>query len=42
MKKKLSMGLLNISRDELVKEIDKSMGITTFLTEAIEDQLLFI
>lgn len=37
-----SMGLLNISRDELVKEIDKSMGITTFLTEACGDQLLFI
>lgn len=37
-----SMGLLNISRDELVKEIDKSMGITTFLAEASGDQLLFI
>ncbi len=37
-----SMGLLNISRDELVKEIDKSMGITTFLTESSGDQLLFI
>ena len=37
-----SMGLLNISRDELAKEIDKSMGITTFLTEAAQDQLLFI
>ncbi|OGX25408.1 MAG: hypothetical protein A3J51_04275 [Omnitrophica WOR_2 bacterium RIFCSPHIGHO2_02_FULL_45_21] len=37
-----SMGLLNISRDELVKEVDKSMGLTTFLTEALEDQLLFI
>lgn len=37
-----SMGLLNISRDELVKEIDKSMGITTFLTESSGGQLLFI
>lgn len=37
-----SMGLLNISRDELVKEVDKSMGITTFLTEAKDAQLLFI
>lgn len=37
-----SMGLLNISRDELVKEVDKSMGLTTFLSEAIEAQLLFI
>lgn len=37
-----SMGLLNISRDELAKEVDKSMGLTTFLSEAIEAQLLFI
>lgn len=37
-----SMGLLNISRDELIKEVDKSMGITTFLTETAEDQILFI
>ena len=37
-----SMGLLNISRDELVKEIDKSMGITTFFAESSGDQLLFI
>ena len=37
-----SMGLLNISRDELVKEVDKSMGLTTFLVEALEDQILFI
>lgn len=37
-----SMGLLNISRDELIKEVDKSMGITTFLTETNEYQLLFI
>src|SRR3989338_10334318 len=26
-----SMGLLNIARNELIDEIDKSMGITTFL-----------
>lgn len=37
-----SMGLLDISRDELVKEVDKSMGITTFLTETTNDQILFI
>lgn len=37
-----SMGLLNIARDELVKEVDKSMGITTFLTETVDSQLLFI
>lgn len=37
-----SMGLLNVSRDELIKEVDKSMGITTFLTETAEDQILFI
>jgi len=37
-----SMGLLNISRDELAQEIDKSMGITTFLTETADYQLIFI
>ncbi len=37
-----SMGLLNISRDELVNEVDKSMGLTTFLAEASHDQILFI
>ncbi|MFO0795803.1 MAG: DsrE/DsrF/DrsH-like family protein [Candidatus Brocadiaceae bacterium] len=37
-----SMGLLNISRDELVNEVDKSMGLTTFLAETGQDQILFI
>lgn len=37
-----SMDLLNISRDELVNEVDKSMGLTTFLAEASQDQILFI
>ncbi|MCC6543359.1 MAG: DsrE/DsrF/DrsH-like family protein [Nitrospirae bacterium] len=37
-----SMGLLNISRDELIDEVDMSMGMTTFMTEAINDQILFI
>ncbi len=37
-----SMGLLNISRDELVNEVDKSMGLTTFLVETGQDQILFI
>lgn len=37
-----SMGLLNISRDELADEIDKSMGLTTFLAETSQDQLIFI
>lgn len=37
-----SMGLLNISRDELIDEVDKTMGITTFLTETANDQILFI
>lgn len=37
-----SMGILNISRDELVSEVDKSMGITTFLTETQNFQILFI
>lgn len=37
-----SMGLLNISRDELTEEVDKSMGITTFLSESSNAQMLFI
>ena len=37
-----SMGMLNISRDELIPEVDMSMGITTFLTETSLDQILFI
>ena len=37
-----SMSLLNITRDELIDEVDRSMGLTTFLTETAEDQILFI
>jgi peroxiredoxin family protein len=37
-----SMSLLNIARDELIDEVDRSMGLTTFLTETAEDQILFI
>ncbi|MGQ9694945.1 MAG: DsrE/DsrF/DrsH-like family protein [Thermodesulfobacteriota bacterium] len=37
-----SMSLLNISRDELIEEVDRSMGLTTLLAAATEDQLLFI
>ncbi len=37
-----SMGLLNIARDELVEEVDKSMGVTTFLTETAGYTMLFI
>lgn len=37
-----SMALLNISRSELIKEVNKSIGITKFLTETASDQILFI
>jgi peroxiredoxin family protein len=37
-----SMGILNIARNELVKEVDKSMGMTTFLEETRGYQMLFI
>lgn len=37
-----SMGLLNISRDELIGIVDKSMGIITFLTEAAGGQMIFV
>ena len=37
-----SMGLLNIARDELIPEVDKTMGLTTFLVETKDSQILFI
>ena len=37
-----SMGLLNIVRHELIPEVDKSMGLTTFLVETGDFQILFI
>jgi len=37
-----SMGLLNVARNELVETVDRSMGLTAFLTETAEDQILFI
>ena len=37
-----SMGLLNIVRDELIPEVDKTMGLTTFLVETKDSQILFI
>lgn len=37
-----SMGLLNITRDELIPEMDRSMGIVAFLAEAANDQIIFI
>ena len=37
-----SMGILNIARDELTDIVNKTMGITTFLTETGDFQILFI
>lgn len=37
-----SMGLLNISRDELVDEVDQVMGLTAFLVETNQGQVIFI
>ncbi len=37
-----SMGLLNIARNELVDEVDKATGLTTFLAETEGYRLLFI
>lgn len=37
-----SISLLNISRSELREEVDRSMGLITFLTAASDDQILFI
>lgn len=35
-----SMAILNISRDELIKEVDKSMGLTAFLNLVYDAQLV--
>lgn len=35
-----SMSLLNISRDELIEEVDRSMGLTAFLNLAYDAQLV--
>ena len=37
-----SMGILNIARDEFIGEVDKSMGLTTFLAETADYQLMFV
>ncbi len=37
-----SMALLKITRDELIDEVDESIGIPKFLMDTEEDQLLFI
>lgn len=37
-----SMGILNIARTELIDEVDKSMGLTTWLTETKDYQIIFI
>lgn len=37
-----SMALLNITRDELIDEVDESTGIAIFLMETEEGQMLFI
>lgn len=37
-----SMSLLNIDQDELIDQVDRPMGLTTFLDEAAGDQILFI
>lgn len=37
-----SMSILNIARDELMEEVDRPMGLTTFLKETAQDQILFI
>jgi len=37
-----SMALMNITRTELIDEVDKSMDLTTFLTETAKDQIIFI
>lgn len=37
-----SMAILNIARTELIDEVDKSIGLTTWLTETKEYQMVFI
>jgi len=33
---------MNVTRNELIEEVDASMGLTTFLTETEKDQIIFI
>lgn len=37
-----SMALLNVTRDELIDEVDESMGLASFLMKTDDDQLLFV
>ncbi len=37
-----SMGILNITRDDLSAELDRPVGLTTFLRECTGGQILFI
>jgi peroxiredoxin family protein len=37
-----SMALLNIARNELIDEVDKSTGLTTFLIETDDFEIIFI
>ena len=37
-----SMSILNIARDELMDQVDEIAGMASFLTEAEEDQLIFV
>jgi peroxiredoxin family protein len=37
-----AMSIFNITRGELREEVDKPMGLTNFLAEGSEDQLIFI
>ncbi len=37
-----SMALLNITREELIDEVDECMGLASFLIKTEKDQLLFV
>ena len=37
-----SMSLLNISRDELIEEVDRVMGLASFIAQSEESDLVFI
>ncbi len=37
-----SMSILNIARNELIEAVERPMGLTTFLRETAQDQVIFV
>ncbi len=37
-----SMAILNISRDELIQEVDRVEGVASFISESEDSDLIFV